>query len=47
MAVFMLVGVATTLFAPEPMPAEGMPSTLREAVIQPFRRVFSGAVTRC
>jgi len=40
MAVFMFVGVATTLFAPEPEPAEGVPSTLREAVVQPFVEYF-------
>jgi len=40
MAVFMCVGVATTLFAPEPEPAEGVPSTLREAVVQPFVEYF-------
>ena len=40
MAVFMLVGVVTTLFAPEPPPAEGVPSTLREAVVQPFVEYF-------
>lgn len=40
MAMFMFVGVATTLFAPEPAPAEGVPSTLREAVVQPFVEYF-------
>jgi PAT family beta-lactamase induction signal transducer AmpG len=40
MAVFMLLGVATTLFAPEPRPAEGVPTTLREAVVQPFVEYF-------
>ena len=40
MAAFMLVGVVTTLFAPEPSPAEGVPSTLREAVVQPFVEYF-------
>lgn len=40
MAVFMCVGVVTTLFAPEPEPAEGVPSTLREAVVQPFVEYF-------
>lgn len=40
MAAFMFVGVATTLFAPEPAPAEGVPSTLREAVVQPFIEYF-------
>jgi len=40
MAGFMLIGLATTLFAPEPEPAEGVPSTLREAVVQPFVEYF-------
>lgn len=40
MAAFMLIGVVTTLFAPEPPTAEGMPSTLREAVVQPFVEYF-------
>lgn len=40
MAAFMLIGVATTLFAPEPVAEEGVPSTLREAVIEPFVEYF-------
>lgn len=36
MAAFMLVGVATTVFAPEPALPAGTPSTLREAVVGPF-----------
>jgi len=40
MAAFMLLGVATTVFAPEPRPAEGVPTTLREAVVQPFVDYF-------
>lgn len=40
MAVFMLIGVVTTLFAPEPDAAEGVPTTLREAVIEPFIEYF-------
>ena len=40
MACFMLIGLATTLFAPEPPLAEGVPSTLREAVVQPFVEYF-------
>jgi len=40
MAAFMLLGVATTVFAPEPRPAEGVPTTLREAVVQPFLEYF-------
>lgn len=35
----MLLGVLTTLLAPEP-PAVGAPSTLLDAVIQPFREYF-------
>ena len=41
MAVTMLLGILTTLFAPEPKIAEGQPSTLRDAVIQPFVEYFS------
>ncbi len=41
MAAFMLLGVVTTIFAPEPVAAEGTPGTLREAVIQPFVEYFS------
>ena len=41
MAGFMLIGVATTFFAPEPDAAEGKPQTLREAVIDPFVEYFS------
>lgn len=41
MAGFMLLGVITTLYAPEPVAAEGTPGTLREAVIQPFVEYFS------
>ena len=40
MAAFMLLGVATTLFAPEPVTAEGVPRTLREAVLEPFIEYF-------
>ncbi len=40
MAGFMLIGVLTTVLAPEPAPAEGVPDTLREAVIQPFVEYF-------
>ncbi|HHH43036.1 MAG TPA: MFS transporter [Gammaproteobacteria bacterium] len=40
MAVGMLAGILTTLFAPEPEVAEGTPTTLREAVIQPFTDYF-------
>ncbi|MCF6282841.1 MAG: AmpG family muropeptide MFS transporter [Candidatus Polarisedimenticolaceae bacterium] len=41
MAGFMLIGVATTLFAPEPEAVAGKPQTLREAVIDPFVEYFS------
>jgi PAT family beta-lactamase induction signal transducer AmpG len=40
MAGFMLVGVVTTLLAPEPDVAEGTPRTLREAVVEPFVEYF-------
>ncbi len=40
MAAGMLVGVMTTLFAPEPVNVGGIPATLREAVIQPFMDYF-------
>lgn len=40
MALFMLVGVLTTLFAPEPDSHAGIPTTLHEAVIQPFVDYF-------
>jgi len=41
MAAFMLIGILTTLFAPEPAVAVGSPTSLREAVIQPFVDYFS------
>jgi len=40
MAAGMLVGVLTTVFAPEPKAAEGIPATLRDAVIHPFVDYF-------
>lgn len=40
MAGIMLIGVATTLMAPEPAVAEGTPSTLLEAVVHPFVEYF-------
>jgi len=40
MALFMLIGIGTTLFAPEPEVAEGQPQSLREAVIDPFVEYF-------
>jgi PAT family beta-lactamase induction signal transducer AmpG len=36
----MAIGVATTLLAPEPAQAEGVPRTLRAAVIEPFVEYF-------
>ena len=41
MAGFMLLGILTTVFAPEPEVAEGTPTSLREAVIRPFVDYFS------
>ena len=40
MAAVMLVGLGTTLFAPEPVAAQGLPATLSEAVVQPFVDYF-------
>ncbi len=40
MALTMLVGILTTIFAPEPDAHSGTPTTLREAVIQPFVDYF-------
>ncbi len=40
MALFMLVGPLTTLFAPEPAGAAGVPTSLQEAVFQPFADYF-------
>ena len=40
MAAGMLVGILTTVFAPEPNAAEGVPTTLRDAVIHPFVDYF-------
>jgi PAT family beta-lactamase induction signal transducer AmpG len=36
----MVIGVVTTLLAPEPPASQGTPRTLREAVIDPFREYF-------
>jgi MFS transporter, PAT family, beta-lactamase induction signal transducer AmpG len=46
MAAFMLVGILTTLFAPEPINEQAPPKSLREAVVLPFVEFFSrqGAV---
>jgi PAT family beta-lactamase induction signal transducer AmpG len=43
MALIMLVGLMTTLFAPEPDIHVAMPGSLREAVIQPFADYFKRA----
>jgi PAT family beta-lactamase induction signal transducer AmpG len=40
MASVMLVGVLTTLFAPEPAAVEGSPRTLYQAVVDPFKDYF-------
>ncbi|HEB96830.1 MAG TPA: MFS transporter [Sedimenticola thiotaurini] len=40
MAGIMLIGVATTLLAPEPAVKEGAPSSLLEAVVHPFVEYF-------
>ncbi|VAW80757.1 AmpG permease [hydrothermal vent metagenome] len=40
MAVVMVVGIGTTLFAPEPVAVQGLPTTLGEAVIHPFIDYF-------
>lgn len=41
MALSMAVGVITTLLAREPPVAEGQPTTLKEAVVEPFRDYFT------
>lgn len=41
-----LIGVASTLFAPEPLLREPPPRTFREAVESPFREFFARAGTR-
>lgn len=43
LALGMLIGVMTTLLAPEPRTSVGMPGTLREAVIEPFLEYFRRA----
>ncbi|MET0013572.1 MAG: AmpG family muropeptide MFS transporter [Sedimenticola sp.] len=40
MAGFMVIGIVTTLLAPEPGASEGKPRTLRAAVIEPFVEYF-------
>jgi PAT family beta-lactamase induction signal transducer AmpG len=46
MALCMLIGIATTLFTPEPKEVAGTPVTLKAAVIEPFVEYFkrSGAI---
>ena len=41
LAACMVVGMATTMFAPEPVPDEPPPTTLRAAVVEPFSAFFS------
>jgi PAT family beta-lactamase induction signal transducer AmpG len=47
MALLMVVGISTTLLAPEPNVGVALPKTLREAVIDPFVEYFTrrGAIT--
>jgi PAT family beta-lactamase induction signal transducer AmpG len=40
MAAMMLVGIITTLFAPEPVIEAPPPRTLRESVVEPFKEFF-------
>ena len=40
-AAFMLPGVVMTLCVREPIPAEGTPRTLREAVVEPFHEIIT------
>lgn len=40
MAALMVLGIAATFFAPEPVLREGRPMSLAEAVIDPFREFF-------
>lgn len=40
MALCMVVGILTTLFAPEPASEAGLPHSLREAVVEPFVDYF-------
>jgi MFS transporter, PAT family, beta-lactamase induction signal transducer AmpG len=46
MAICMSIGIATTLFTPEPKQADGTPVTLKAAVIEPFVEYFkrNGAI---
>ena len=37
----MVIGMATTIFAPEPVPDDPPPTTLRAAVVEPFSAFFS------
>lgn len=43
LSLLMLIGIAASLFAPEPVVREGKPSTLDTAVVQPFREFFQRA----
>jgi PAT family beta-lactamase induction signal transducer AmpG len=40
LALIMLIGVITTLLAPEPRPSSSVPKTMREAVVEPFLEYF-------
>jgi PAT family beta-lactamase induction signal transducer AmpG len=46
LSTLVLIGVASTLFAPEPVLREPPPASFREAVVLPFREFFSRAGTR-
>lgn len=41
MAAFMLIGIGTTIFCPEPETGVARPKTIREAVIGPFQEFFT------
>ena len=43
LSALMLLGIAATLFSPEPVVPPGRPSTLDSAVVQPFREFFTRA----
>ena len=46
LSTLVLIGIASTLFAPEPLLKEPPPQSFREAVVLPFREFFSRAGTR-
>lgn len=41
MAALMLLGVAATVWAPEPPPIDRVPQTMTEAIVEPFRDFFA------